>query len=406
MIAFHFFNGRNVFVSSLFISLLALASVSPKGAEATPDEDRETCKKNLSAIFAGIKAYRAEFKDLPPWLSDLVPKYIKDPNTLVCPVTRKTGEVNNYGLEDPNLSTAYTYEFADTIIPDVIFKSATHTMREWKRKQMALVGSKVPMVRCHHHGRVLNLSFDGQIYESEPSWEILFADVIDPADLSAGRVFAAETALSAATRARAEIPPRNPKTPANLIDLSRYYNAALTETWHRNSPSEPPANDLSWLPRGVNKFAEVEFDARGLIQLSGRQLKHPRFPASVKNIRVDRKAAKIHFLHGTGWNGPDGTPVATYVIHYGNGQTQNFKVLYGVHVVDWVTQGVDLKDQANSVIAWTGKSPATDSQTVLHIYKTQFVNPSPDQTITSIDYISGGEDPAPFLIAITVEEPR
>lgn len=394
---------RRIYFLFSIVLLLFSAGARTHAAELPADVDRDLCKKNLSTIYNAIKSYRADHKDIPPYLSDLVPKYLKDPNVLVCPAVRKTGNVNNFGIEDPKLSISYTYEFSDSPIPENIYKGSRRTMKEWKRRQMAVVGSKVPMVRCHQHGQELNLSFDGRIYESQAAWEQDLKDEVDPADLSAARLFAADLAVVAATKAQAEIPPRDPKTPARLIDLSKYYNASLTEEWHRATPSEPIANDLSWLPKGIQKFADVEFDTRGLIQLSSRQLKAARYPSNIRNIRVDQKAVRIHFLQGTGWNAPEGTPVATYVMHYANGQKEQFTILYGVHVIDWVSQESQPKDSKASVLAWTGKSPTTGGQMQLHLYKTQWKNPFPDQPISTIDYLGSNEDPAPFLIAITLE---
>jgi hypothetical protein len=394
---------KAIFLSIAFA--LATSSLRVFAADAAADEDRENCKKNLTTLYKAIKAYRADNKDLPPWLSDLVPKYLKDPNTLICPVIKKTGEVKNFGIEDPKISTAYTYEFADTPIPAVIQGGSSRTMKEWKRRQMGLVGSKVPMVRCHNHGRVLNLSFDGRIFDSEGGWEAELKDEVDPADLTPARVFASDTVRAITSKAQAQIPPRDAATPANLIDLSRYYNAALTESWHRNSPSEPVASDLSWLPRGQQKFGEVEFDTRGLIQLSSRTLGHPRFAPFVKNIKVEQKASRIHFLMGTGWSTSEGSLVASFVMHYANGEQQQFNVLYGIHVLDWVSRDAEPRDTKASMIAWTGRSPATDNQAVLHIYKTVWTNPTPNEPITAIDFLGSGADPAPFLIAITAEKP-
>jgi peroxiredoxin len=51
-------------------------------------------------------------------------------------------------------------------------------MREYKRLQMALVGGEVPILRCHLHPRVLNVGFDGKIYESGTDWEERFKDVV------------------------------------------------------------------------------------------------------------------------------------------------------------------------------------------------------------------------------------
>lgn len=392
---------RNSAVLSLLIASLLVLAQGLSAAEAGAS-DREICEKNLAALHKAIQAYRAEKKDLPAWLSDLVPKHIKDPNSLICPVVKKTGAVTTFGIEDPKISTAYLFEFAETPVPGAFQGGSQHTMKEWKQRQMGLVGSKIPMVRCHHHQPVLNLSFDGRIYEGQGAWEFELQEV-DPQDLSPARLFAAEVAASSAAKTQADIPPRDSKTPANLVDLSSFYNAALTEGWHKTGPNEPIANDLSNLPRGIQKLGGVDFDTRGLIQLGSRKLAHPKFPNSAKDIKVDQKAARVHFLHSTGWSAPDGTPVATYIMHLANGHTHEFTILYGEHVVDWVAWQPRPKDRDNSVVAWAGTSPATGGQTTLNLFKTQWINPEPDQTITSIDYVASNLDPAPFLVAITAE---
>ena len=387
----------------LLLALLNLPGGANFAANPPGTDDREICKKNLTTMYEAITAYRRDHKDLPAWLSELVPNYIKNQNIFVCPTVKKTGAINNHGIEDPNLTTSYTYEFSDTLIPDSIYPNSNRTMEDWKRRQMSVVGSKVPMVRCHLHERALNLSFDGQVYESETGWEAGFANVVDPAELSAARLFARERAEAINSRAQAAIPPRDPQTPPNLLDLSRFYNAALTETWHQNNPGDPPANDLSWLPRGLQKLGDVLFDVRGLVQIASPKLNHPRFSSGVRNLHVDRKATRLHFLHGTGWSASDGTPIAEVTVRLANGEKHQFDILYGDHVYDWVASGVQPKDSANSQIVWTGRSPATGNSTLLHVYKTQWVNPKPDQPISTIDYVGANNDPAPFLIAITAE---
>ena len=47
--------------------------------------EKDPCIKNLKAINEAIQACQADHKDLPNWLSDLVPQYLPDPNVLVCP---------------------------------------------------------------------------------------------------------------------------------------------------------------------------------------------------------------------------------------------------------------------------------------------------------------------------------
>src|SRR3954469_12313787 len=224
MIARLFLSGRLTLIS---LAALLLMPTSIRAADA--DDDRDACKKNLETIYKAIQSYRADHKDIPGWLSDLLPKYLKDQNSLTCPVVKRTGTVDTFGIEDPRISTAYIYEFADTPVPKSIAGGSNRTMKEWKRRQMGLVGGKVPMVRCMHHKPVLNLNFEGKIFESEPGWESQLSSIIDPAELYPDRLFASEAAITAAARAKSEIPPRDAKTPAYCIDLSKVYNAALTE---------------------------------------------------------------------------------------------------------------------------------------------------------------------------------
>ncbi|HEY6227089.1 MAG TPA: hypothetical protein VI282_08210 [Verrucomicrobiae bacterium] len=401
MIAKLISNGRLAFVSSSLAALLLLIPSNIRASDA--DDDRDACRKNLETIYKAIQSYRRDHKDLPSWLSDLVPKYVKDPNILTCPASRRTGKVDTLGTEDPRISTTYLYQFSDGPIPKVVPGGEGHTMEEWKRRQMSIVGGIVPMVRCHNHGRVLNVSFDGNVYESEGAWEGAHKDVIDTSELFPKKIFAAEAAAAAAARAKAAMPQRATNTASNLIDLSRYYNAALTESWHPSGPGGVPSNNLEWLPQGIQKLGGTEFDVRGLIQLSSKKLDAPRYPRSVNNIKVDQKAARLNFLHSTGWSASDGTPVCDYVIHYANGKTETFTVRYGDHIVDWVNQNGP--HDSSSVVAWSGRSPVNNSQTLLQVFKTQWTNPNPDQPIASIDFVCADNDPAPFLIAITAENP-
>src|SRR5882757_5687382 len=78
----------------LLISALALSgnrSVGAGAATALAANEKEECTKNLKIIYDSIEAYRKDHKDLPNWLSDLVPDYLADANVLICPVCRRTG---------------------------------------------------------------------------------------------------------------------------------------------------------------------------------------------------------------------------------------------------------------------------------------------------------------------------
>src|SRR5260370_20855299 len=110
--------------------------------------------------------------------------------------------------------------------------------------------------------------------------------------------------------------PRDASAKATLIDLSHYYNVPLTESWHWGRGS----SDLSELPQGIQTFAGVQFDVRGLIQVGARSLTGESYPAQVGGIPVECLCKRLHFLHAAIFAGglPDGTQNGRYVLHYAN----------------------------------------------------------------------------------------
>ena len=163
-------------------------------------EEKKGCSKNLRTIYNALQAFQADHRDLPNWLSDLVPQYLDDANVLICPVCRRTGQTEAPPLADPKLPSSYLFEFCPVPLGSLATNAPNRTRREWKRRQMGLVGSQVPVVRCRHHRPVLNLAFDGKIYESPPSWETLFTNRVSAADLTAVRLFADQRPPTAKAR--------------------------------------------------------------------------------------------------------------------------------------------------------------------------------------------------------------
>jgi len=199
-----------------------------------------------------------------------------------------------------------------------------------------------------------------------------------------------------------KIPARGAGTDKQLVDLSRYYNAALDETWHKGGM---PDNTLKDLPRGIQTFGDITFDVRGIVQLSGQQAEQELsvlFPKEVANITVRQKGQKIHFLHGCGWQSPEGTTVGTYVIHYRNSQSHSIPIVYGVDVRDWWMNEGDMSGSQPNVV-WTGENHSAPDGPPIGVCKTSWVNPLPDVEIDHIDYQSTMANSAPFLIAMTME---
>lgn len=164
-------------------SIAVVTASSPVNTNAyNPSRDRDDaalCTKNLEKISAAIEAYRKDNHDVPNWLSDLVPKYLADTNVLICPVTTRTGLQSAFGVLDPKIYSSYLYEFTPTDVPEVVkgaWPGPKMTMREWKRQQMKLAGSEVPLVRCLLHEPTLNLSIGGKVYQSPVFWELNFTN--------------------------------------------------------------------------------------------------------------------------------------------------------------------------------------------------------------------------------------
>jgi thiol-disulfide isomerase/thioredoxin len=165
-------------VTALWLAPTGQTQAAEAG-KAGDDPDRQVCTTQLEKVYEAIQAYRRDHKDLPNWLSDLVPKYIADTNQLICPITKQTGRTHQFEhLKDPKMPAAYLYEFS-TLPMGHVWNGGQVRMRDFKRRQMGLIGGEVPIVRCHLHSPVLNLAFDGRVYESPMNWEANFTDYVE-----------------------------------------------------------------------------------------------------------------------------------------------------------------------------------------------------------------------------------
>jgi hypothetical protein len=194
------------------------------------------------------------------------------------------------------------------------------------------------------------------------------------------------------------IPERLPQTPSQCIDLTEYYNAALLQTWHPGMQN----NSLEMLPPGLLQLAGAVYDVRGLIQLSGLDLRNAggHYPKQITGIKIGKTCRQLHFLHAAGWQSPDGTLIGSYIIHYAGEQEQVIPIVYGEQVRDWNGSKDMSTELTQGQMVWSAINSAG-----LHVrlFKTTWVNPMPEREITSMDYTSAMAQAAPFLVAITAE---
>jgi hypothetical protein len=194
------------------------------------------------------------------------------------------------------------------------------------------------------------------------------------------------------------IPERLEQTPAECVDLTEYYNAALLQTWHPGMQN----NSLDMLPPGLLQLADVVFDVRGIIQLSGLDLRNAggRYPNQIDGIEVGKACRQLHFLQAAGWQSADGTRIGSYVVHYAGEQEQVIPIVYGEDVRDWNGSSDISKEVTHGQMVW---SAINNAGLHVRLFKTTWVNPMPEKEIVSIDYASAMANAAPFLIAITAE---
>ena len=130
----------------------------------------EICKHNLETIGKAIQAYQKENGRFPSWLSDLYPKYIDDPNTLLCPSDKIGGKPIYYTNTDPKMPVSYGYQFH----PELRFTTL---------ENQKIYGDVIPLARCRHHTdqpfECINLGFSFKIYTSPGMWQKTPEDMYD-----------------------------------------------------------------------------------------------------------------------------------------------------------------------------------------------------------------------------------
>ena len=192
------------------------------------------------------------------------------------------------------------------------------------------------------------------------------------------------------------IPRRDPSVNSNCVDLTLFYNVSLTESWLGNDP----INLLIPACEGVRHLGGVDFDVRGLVQLSCNKGDAAAYARGVAGIKIGAKCRRLHLLHGMSISAgaTNGEAIARVKIYRSKGEPQEKPIRFGIDVGDCSDQSSALA--APSTVAWTGTN---SNGRALRLFKTTWDNPQPDIPIQRIDYISTLGHGAPFLVAITAE---
>jgi hypothetical protein len=188
------------------------------------------------------------------------------------------------------------------------------------------------------------------------------------------------------------------------VSLSQQTNGPLQTSW---LPNEDPGNNLASLPTGRQELGGVSFDVQGLIQLQGQCWVKRGYdlPERAEGIPVHRACRRVHILHAnSGFGDPPGTTVASLVLRYADGEQARLDIRHRENVLDFWAWRPATPTDTNTVVAWTGESPATSRRGFgVRLCRTTFENPQPGKVIATIDYVSAMAGSAPFLVALTVE---
>jgi len=207
---------------------------------------------------------------------------------------------------------------------------------------------------------------------------------------------------------KGRVVPRDKELPAKYIDLTAHYNAALNEDPYLEAKRQPYFSEsFEALKTGLDDYAGVSFDVRGLIVLHGVQTELRQQVAGLVNgvqgIPVGQSARAVHLLHGTSWGFrvPHGTVIGKYNFHYKDGSAQFVDIRYGEHLLDWFLQ--KKRTASKATLAHSHRS-VQEADREIGCYRMTWVNPKPDVPLSHIDFESYGTEAAPFLLGITLDQ--
>jgi hypothetical protein len=223
----------------------------------------------------------------------------------------------------PDPHTSYGYEFAPVLIDWQQWRGLPKkTWQDFKQAAARRLGPVVPIVRCHDHRPWLNLAVGGRIYESELYWEKNFTD--DDHLLTVAKFFAVPG--PAHLRAK-DFPSRDSRADARLLDLTDYYNAALTNSWQ----GFPEITSLRC--RRSSPVRHARFDVRGVIQLMG-PIFRPHSQAGDRH-QGPAKVPAGSFLHAVSFFYRIGGTSGFYTFRYADRREEEFTLFYGQQIADW-----------------------------------------------------------------------
>jgi len=116
--------------------------------------------------------------------------------------------------------------------------------------------------------------------------------------------------------------------------------------------------------------------------------------------------ATVYMLAGARYSSPQpGEKFAEAILRYDDRSVLRSDVLYNVHLRDWWRLPYEEPAQlpnALTKVAWKGPYPPFKDHS-LRLYRVALVNPHPEKTIRSIEFVSTMKRPSLFVAALTLD---
>jgi putative membrane-bound dehydrogenase-like protein len=186
------------------------------------------------------------------------------------------------------------------------------------------------------------------------------------------------------------------------IDLRKAATVVSTKGmfFDQNDRSQSMVVTDDWAPKQVGEIPFLLVDPNGDRSPNFIMLQGPRgtfagtMPKSTSAI-VNCAAKKLHLLGGVGgWSYPYSSDKSVSLIvrlKYADGSTEDHELLNGIHIADYIRK-VDVPESQFAFSLRQGKQMRMLS-----------ITPKKSGVISEIEFVDGGDDSAPIVIAVTVE---
>jgi hypothetical protein len=190
-----------------------------------------------------------------------------------------------------------------------------------------------------------------------------------------------------------QIVPRGAQADPTMLDLTSFYTTVLPGQTFRLPPDWPA------LDPGTHTWEGIKFDVRGMAEAQNEP------EGKVFGLPVGKKCSEIAFLHGGHFAFEKTDIISQFVVHFANGHAETIPIVCGkdvplrhrshnAHEINLAT--------TNSVV-WAERILSDGThQPELIFYIKKWNNPTPEETVATIDFVNTSMYVDPFVAAITV----